>query len=71
MADHTHEVISNQIFEDYRKEVKKVHDAIKLLTRQGYTVIDLEGDVITKWNIGESKKKNINYNRAPKLPQTE
>ena len=34
------------------------------------TVIDLEGQVITKWNIEEEKKPNINYNRAPKLPQT-
>lgn len=71
MSEHTHEAISNQIFEDYREEVRKLHGSIELLTRHGYTVIDLEGDVITKWNINDEKKKNVNYKRAPKLPQTQ
>jgi len=71
MSKHKHEAISNQIFEDYREGVRQIHSAIELLTSQGYVVIDLKGDVITKWNIDESKKPNVDYNRAPKLPQTQ
>tara|TARA_R100001509_G_scaffold151571_1_gene111097 strand:+ start:146 stop:349 length:204 start_codon:yes stop_codon:yes gene_type:complete len=58
--------INNQIFDSYRLEVKKIHDAIRLLATQGYTVIDLEGQVITKWNIGKDNYPNITYNRTPK-----
>ena len=43
--------IHNEIFDTYRLEVKKIHNAIKLLAKQGYTIIDLEGQVITKWNV--------------------
>tara|TARA_R100000231_G_scaffold122776_1_gene92950 strand:+ start:798 stop:992 length:195 start_codon:yes stop_codon:yes gene_type:complete len=61
--------IHNEIFDSYRLEVKKIHAAIRLLAKQGYTVIDLEGQVITKWNVEDEEKPNITYKRAPKLQQ--
>ena len=71
MAKHDHHPFENQIFTHFREQAKEVNKAIKLLAKQGYTVIDLEGQVITKWNVDDEKKPNINYNRAPKLPQTQ
>ena len=67
---HDHHPVENQIFSHFREQAKEINKAIYLLVKQGYTVIDLEGQVITKWNIEEEEKPNINYNRAPKLPQT-
>tara|TARA_R100001463_G_scaffold83819_1_gene138357 strand:- start:6217 stop:6453 length:237 start_codon:yes stop_codon:yes gene_type:complete len=58
--------IHNEIFDSYRLEVKEIHNAIKLLAKQGYTVIDLEGQVITKWNVESGDYPNITYNRTPK-----
>ena len=71
MPKHEHDPFENQIFGHFRKEAKKVNGAIKLLARQGYTVIDLEGQIITKWNIDDEERPNISYKRAPKLPQTQ
>ena len=70
MAIHDHLPFENQIFSHFREQAKEINKAIKLLAKQGYTVIDLEGQVITKWNVDDEKKPNVNYNRAPKLPQT-
>ena len=61
--------IHNEIFDTYRLEVKKIHNAIKLLAKQGYTIIDLEGQVITKWNVESGNYPNNTYNRAPKEKQ--
>ena len=58
--------IHNEIFDTYRLEVKKIHNAIKLLAKQGYTIIDLEGQVITKWNVESWNSPTITYTRAPK-----
>ena len=69
MPKHEHHPFENQIFGHFREEAKKVHGAIRLLARQGFTVIDLEGHIITKHNIDEDVKPNVNYKRAPKLPQ--
>ena len=64
---HIPHAFESQIFDDYRKGVKKVHESIKLLAEQGYTVIDLEGQVITKFNINKERPyPNINYKRTPK-----
>ena len=71
MPIHDNHPIENQIFSHFREKAKEVNGAIKLLSNQGYTVIDLEGQVITKWNVNDDKKPNINYKRAPKLPQTQ
>ena len=62
--------LDNEIFDSYRMEVAEIHKALRKLVKHGYTVIDLEGQVVTKWNIDDDNKPNVNYKRAPKLPQT-
>jgi len=53
MPKHTHEVISNQIFESYRLQelAKKQKEAIKILATRGYVILDLENNIINKHNI--------------------
>jgi len=60
---------SNEIFETYtiRERVYEQVRAINLLACQGYTVIDLEGNIIDKWNLNKKNKPNLEYNRTPKL----
>lgn len=41
--------MENEIFNHYREEVKKISNAIELLKKQGYTIIDLEGKIINKF----------------------
>lgn len=62
-------LISNEIFETYtiRERVYEQVRAINLLACQGYTVIDLEGNIIDKWNLNKKNKPNLEYNRTPKL----
>jgi hypothetical protein len=50
------EPISNEIFETFRirERVKEQKKAIKLLAEQGYTILDLENNIINKNNIKES-----------------
>ncbi len=55
--------MSSSIKEKVNEQIK----AIELLALQGYTIIDLENNVINKWNLKKDQKKNINYNRLPKL----
>jgi hypothetical protein len=50
-------------------KVQEQINAIKILASQGYTIIDLEGHFITKWNLENRQKPNITYNRVPKLQQ--
>ena len=62
-------LISNEIFETYtirERDCEQVR-AINLLACQGYTVIDLEGNIIDKWNLNKKNKPNLEYNRIPKL----
>jgi len=63
------EPISNEIFETYTVSERADEQirALKLLARQGYTIIDLEGQFINKWNLMHRKKLNITYNKTPKL----
>jgi|TARA_R110000787_G_scaffold39547_1_gene98994 hypothetical protein len=65
---HIPHAFENEIFENYRVEAQKIHKAITLLARQGYTLIDLEGQVITKFNIDDNTKPfpNIRYNKIRK-----
>ena len=51
-------LISNEIFETYtiRERVCEQVRAINLLACQGYTVIDLEGNIIDKWNLNKKNK---------------
>lgn len=47
-----HHAFENQIFETYRiqERVKEQKKAIKLLVHQGYTILDLENNIINKEN---------------------
>ena len=49
--------ISNEIFESYRikERAKEQLKAINLLCKQGYTVFDLEGNMLNKNNIDSYK----------------
>ena len=44
--------INNEIFESFRTQerVKEQTKAIKLLIAQGYTILDLEGNILNKTN---------------------
>jgi len=63
------EPISKEIFETYTVSERADEQirALKLLARQGYTIIDLEGHFINKWNLMHRQKLNITYNKTPKL----
>ena len=41
-------VISNEIFETYRlqEQAKAINNAIKLLIKHNYTILDLEGNIL-------------------------
>lgn len=60
--------ISNEIFETYRiqERAKEQLKAIRLLAKQGYTIIDLESQIINKTNIDSLNDKSTKYNRIPK-----
>ena len=47
-----HHAFENQIFESFRiqERVKEQKKAIKLLVHQGYTILDLENNIINKEN---------------------
>jgi hypothetical protein len=47
-------------------KVNEQYKAIRLLAFYGYTIIDLENNIIDKWNINSKQKHNIGYNRVPK-----
>ena len=68
MKKHNHEPISNAIFETYRiqERVKEQVQAIKLLVNQGYTILDLEGNIIRKDTINLENKPSYEYERARK-----
>tara|TARA_R110000803_G_scaffold117597_3_gene186106 strand:+ start:1820 stop:2014 length:195 start_codon:yes stop_codon:yes gene_type:complete len=63
--------MSDKVFQSYgiKKNVEEQINAIKILASQGYTIIDLEGHFVNKWNINDLKKPNINYKHTPKLKQ--
>ena len=44
-------VIHNQIFESYREEVHKIDEAMRLLVKYKYKIIDLENQLIDDTNI--------------------
>ena len=55
-----HEPISNEIFESFRtkERVKEQLNAIRMLALQGYTILDLEGNIINKSNVKKQKYEN-------------
>jgi len=63
--------IHNEIFDTYRiqQRVKEQLKAIKLLIAQGYTVFDLEGNIINKDNINDLREPRWNDRRLFKKKQ--
>tara|TARA_R100000951_G_scaffold83915_1_gene71662 strand:+ start:2158 stop:2409 length:252 start_codon:yes stop_codon:yes gene_type:complete len=57
-------VISNEIFETFRiqERAKEVTKAIRLLATQGFTILDLEDNIINKSNINDEKRHSVKYN---------
>ena len=58
-------VISNEIFESYREEVHKIDEAMRLLVKYKYKIIDLENQLIDSSNIDRHTER-VRYNRVPK-----
>ena len=58
-------VIENEIFESYRQEVHRIDDAMRLLVRYKYKIIDLENQLIDSSNIDRHTERE-RYNRVPK-----
>jgi hypothetical protein len=61
-------VIHNETFESYRQEAKKIHDAIHLLVKYRYKIIDLENQLIHNENINRPNErvKSTYYKYIPK-----
>ena len=65
--------ISNEIFETFRiqERAREQLKAIRLLAKQGYTIIDLESRIINKTNIDSlhdrESIKSLKFNREPKI----
>ena len=57
--------IHNQIFESYREEVHKIDEAMRLLVKYKYKIIDLENQLIDSSNIDRHTER-VRYNRVPK-----
>jgi hypothetical protein len=47
-----HEPISNEIFETFRlqEKAKKINEAIELIVKEDYVILDLENKIINKYN---------------------
>jgi hypothetical protein len=58
-------VIHNEIFDSYRQEVHKIDDAMRLLVKYKYKIIDLENQLIDSSNIDRHTER-VRYNRVPK-----
>ena len=64
--------ISNEIFETFRiqERAREQLRAVRLLAKQGYTIVDLEGQIINKSNIDSIYERDsindLKYNRTPK-----
>ena len=66
---HDHNAFENQIFNHFRESVKAINDAIELLVKHSYKVIDLENQLIDKSNIKNLEKRySFDYKRTPKRP---
>lgn len=55
--------ISNSIFETYRirERAKEQLKAINLLIEQGYTILDLEGNILNKDTVKQNQDKRPRY----------
>lgn len=62
-------VIHNEIFESYRDEANRIQEAMELLVKYKYKIIDLENQLIDETNINrpiERVKGYASYSRVPK-----
>lgn len=62
-------MIVNETFESYREEVNRIHEAIRLLVKYKYRIIDLENQLIDETNINrpiERVKGNASYKNLAK-----
>ncbi len=59
--------ITNEIFESFRiqERAKEQIRAVRLLARQGYTIIDLESRIINKYNIDDLDNTDAIINIKP------
>ncbi len=58
-------MIVNETFESYRKEVNRIDNAMRLLIKHKYKIIDLENQLIHSGNI-DNLKARVSYKRVPK-----
>tara|TARA_R100000988_G_C3872359_1_gene104393 strand:+ start:223 stop:435 length:213 start_codon:yes stop_codon:yes gene_type:complete len=54
-------MIVNETFESYREEVNQIHDAIRLLIKYKYRIIDLENQLIDETNINRPIERVKGY----------
>ena len=62
-------MIVNETFESYREEVNRIQEAMRLLVKYNYRIIDSENQLIDETNINrpiERVKGNASYSRVPK-----
>ncbi len=52
---HKPHAFENQIFEHYRERAKEINKAIELLKEHGYTVIDLQNNILRKNKIEDNE----------------
>ena len=57
--------IHNEIFDSYRAEVEKLENAIRLLVKHKYKVIDLENQLIHDGNVDRPRERS-GYGRVSK-----
>lgn len=57
--------ISNEIFETYRirERAKEQVKAMNLLIAQGYTILDLEGNILNKETIKQGNRPRWDYRK--------
>jgi len=58
-------VIHNEIFDSYRLEVDEINQAIRLLVRHQYKIIDTENQLIHSGNVDKSRER-VTFRSMPK-----
>ncbi len=58
-------MIVNETFESYREEVNRIDNAMRLLIKHKYKIIDLENQLIHSGNI-DNLQARVSYKRVPK-----
>jgi|TARA_S200002703_G_scaffold151613_1_gene151211 hypothetical protein len=58
-------MIVNETFESYREEANRIHDAMRLLVKYRFKIIDLENQLIDHTNIDRPIER-VSYSRVPK-----